>query len=362
WKLTNKLTLNLGLRYDFFGLVYEHHSNQANFIPAGTGPFTNPTYLLPEGPNSGNVSPAFLSQLAASGIDFLVSNKYGSGLGNSESTNFAPRIGVAYQMTPKLVIRGGWGMFYNGFENRGYSPNIGENYPFQFQFDFKEPNNSAPVTFPGCTTAGPGFTGTFETGFSCTPLDPLLVNPSGLGLLGIQFNYITPYTMSGNFTVQYQLANSMSVQVAYVNSLARHLEVFPGLNQVTAILPTQNPDGTNLDPQKFVPFPSFGRGTSYAATAGSSNYNALQAKLKKQLSRGLNFLLTYTFSKTLSDAGDLLNGGSIPGYRAPYVPGAGIQADYGLASFDIRNVVHISGGYELPFGKGRKYMSDATGI
>jgi hypothetical protein len=64
----------------------------------------------------------------------------------------------------------------------------------------------------------------------------------------------------------------------------------------------------------------------------------------------------------MSDAGDLLNGGSIQGYRAPYVPGAGIQFDYGLASFDIRNVVHFSGSYELPFGKGRHYASGATGF
>ena len=238
WKVTNKLTVNLGLRYDFFGLVYEHHHNQANFIPAGSGPFTNPTYLIPVGPNSGNLSPSFLNLLAKDGIDLLVSDKYGKGLGASESTNFAPRLGVAYQMTPKLVVRAGWGMFYNGFENRGYSPNIGENYPFQFQFNFPEPNPNTPITFPGCAPAGPGNTGTFETCFSCTPLDPLLVNANGLGLLGIQFKYITPYTMSGNFTVQYQLAPSMSIQIAYVNSLARHPEVFPNTsNAVTTHCP-----------------------------------------------------------------------------------------------------------------------------
>jgi Carboxypeptidase regulatory-like domain/TonB dependent receptor len=362
WKITNKLTVQLGVRYDFFGLVYEHHDAQANFVPAGSGPFTAPTYLLPASVTSANLSPSFLALTALDGINIVSSNKYGGGLGSSQKNNFAPRVGLAYQLNPKLVIRAGWGMFYNGFENRGYSPNIGENYPFQFQFNFPEPNPNQPITFPGCATAGPGGSGTFETGFSCTPLNPALVNANGLGLLGIQFNYITPYTMSGNFTVQYQLAPSMSVQVAYVSSLARHLEVFPSTNQVSAILPTQNPDGTSLNPQNFIPFPDFGRGTSYAATEGSSNYNGLQAKLEKQFAGGLNFLFTYTFSKTLSDAGDLLNGGSSQGYRAPYVPGAGIQADYALANFDIRNVVHVSGGYELPFGKGRKFLSGASGF
>ncbi len=363
WKLTNKLTLNLGVRYDFFGLVYEHHSNQANFVPAGTGPFTAPTYLIPEGPNSGNLSPSFLALTAKDGINVVVSNKYGAGLGSSQSTNFAPRIGFAYQLNPKLVVRGGWGMFYNGFENRGYSPNIGENYPFQFQFNFPEPNANTPVSFPGCATAGPGGTGTFETGFSCTPLDPLAVNANGLGLLGIQFNYITPYTMSGNLTVQYQLTPSMSVQVGYVNSLARHLEVFPNSsNQVTTLLPA------NANAQNFVPFPDFGRSPSYAATEGSSNYHGLQTKLEKQFANGLSFLFTYTFSKSLTDASDLLNGGSaqngasgnVNGYRAPGI--LGIGADYGLASFDIRNVFHLSGSYELPFGKGKKFMSDSSGV
>jgi hypothetical protein len=362
WKVSNKLTVNLGVRYDFFGLVFEHHNAQANFVPAAEGPFSGPTYILPAGTNTANLSPSFLSLLSTDGIALDLTNKYGGGLGNSQKANFAPRVGFAYQLTPKLVVRGGWGLFYNGFENRGYSPNIGENYPFQFQFNFPEPNANTPITFPGCATAGPGGTAGFGTGFTCTPLSPSLVNASGLGLLGIQFNYITPYSMSGNLTMQYQITSSMSFQAGYVNSLARHLEVFPGLNQVSSILPTQNPDGSSLNPQDFVPFPDFGRGTSYAATEGSSNYHSLQTKLEKQYANGLNLLFTYTFSKTLSDADDLLNGGSLAGYRAPYVPGAGIQADYGLASFDIRNVFHFSGGYELPFGKGKHFMTDASGF
>ncbi len=365
WKLTNKLTVNLGVRYDFFGLVYEHHHNQANFVPAAASPTGAPLYIIPPGPNSGNLSPSFLSLLGTDGITLAVTDQYGAGLGNSQDYNFAPRLGLAYQVNPKLVVRAGWGIFYNGFENRGYSPNIGENYPFQFQFNFPEVNNVTPITFPGCATAGPGGTATIETGFTCTPLSPLLVNANGLGLLGIQFNYQTPYTMSGNFSVQYQLTPSMSVQIAYVNSLARHLEVFPNTtNAVSTILPA------NANAQNFVPFPDFGRNPSYAATEGSSNYNGLQTKLEKQFSNGLNFLFTYTFAKTLTDASDLLNGGSsqntasgnVNGYRAPGIPGFGIQADYGLANFDIRNVFHFSGGYELPLGKGKRFMGDASGF
>ena len=116
--------------------------------------------------------PAFTDLLTADGIALDITNKYGKGLGNSQKANFAPRLGFAYQATPKLVVRGGFGMFYNGFENRGYSPNLGENYPFQFNFNYGQPNDWTPRTFPGCAAAGPGGTATFETGFACTPLDP----------------------------------------------------------------------------------------------------------------------------------------------------------------------------------------------
>jgi len=375
WKVSPKLTLNVGVRYDFFGLVFEHHSNQANFVPDALGA---PTYLMPGGKDSCNntfVSASFIALLAQDKINCLATNKYGSGLGNSQKDNFAPRLGFAYQVNPKLVVRGGFGVFYNGFENRGFSPNIGENYPFQFNFSFfpglKTTSAGAfdPTALYPYATAGAGGTpcggiganpmnglATFEAGFSCTPLSPLTVNASGLALRGIQFNYKTPYSMSGNLTLQYQLTPTLSVQAGYVTSMGRHLETFPGSNNVTTI--TDN----NANQANLVQFADFGRGSSYAATQGNSHYHALQTKVEKSYGNGLNFLAAYTFSKTLSDAGDLLNGGSVQGYRAPSVPGLGIHLDYGLAGFDIRNVFHLSGGYELPFGKGKHYASGATGL
>jgi hypothetical protein len=360
WKVTRKLTVNLGVRYDFFGLVFEHHANQANFVPGPDSPTGVPLYLIPQGPNASNLSASFLNLLSTDGIDLDVTNAYGKGLGNSQDNNFAPRIGLAYQVTPKLVVRSGFGIFYNGFENRGFSPNLGENYPFQFNFSYSPPNDVTPISagtpFAGCPTAGPGGTATFEAGFSCNSLTPLLVNASGLALRGIQFNYQTPYTMASNLTVQYQLTPSMSVQVGYVSTLARHLESFPNYNNPTSIAAENTPEST------LVPFPDFGYNSSYAATAGMSAYNGLQTKVEKQFANGLNFLFTYTYSKTMSDAGDLLNGGSSQGFRAPNVPGLGQAFDYSEADFDIRNVFHFSGGYELPFGHGKRFMGDASGF
>jgi len=371
WKVTPKLTVNLGLRWDFFGLVYEHHGGQANFVPGGP-PLGTAQYLVP---NPVTVSSSFSQLLQADGISLVTGNQYGKGLGNSQKANFAPRFGFAYQASSKLVVRGGMGMFYNGFENRGYSPNLGENYPFQFNFSFSPPNDGTPKTFPsgtGCTTAGG--TATFETGFSCTPLDPTLVLANGLALRGVQFDYQTPYSMSGNLTLQYQVTPTLSVQAGYVTSLSRHLETFPGSNNPTAVLPinTQlaNTAGAGGTPgsgglpasEGGLAFPDFGTNNSYAVTNGNSIYHSLQTKVEKRFGHGLNFLGTYTWSHATTDAGDLLNGGSTAGFRAPGIPGAGIKFDYGLASFDIRNVFHFSAGYELPFGKGKRYLSDDTGI
>ena len=364
WKVSSKLTLNLGLRWDFFGLVYDHYAKQANFVPFGP-PTGSAMYIIPQSSLANQLSPSFTSQLASQGIALAITNKYGKGLGNSQKTNFAPRFGFAYQVTPKFVARGGFGIFYNGFENRGYSPNLGENYPFQFSFQFQQKNDATPINdFAGCSTATPTGGPTLETGFSCIPLDPLLVNAAGLQLRGIQFDYKTPYSMGGNFTLQYQLRPSLSVQAGYVTTLGRHLEVFPGSNRPTAILPpntTLTGAGGLPASQGGLQWPLFAQNASYAATWGSSYYHGLQTNVQKKFSNGMNFLLAYTYSKVRSDALDLLNGFSGNGYRAPYVPGVGIHADYGLANFDIRNVLHFSGGYELPFGKGKQYMGEASG-
>ena len=267
-------------------------------------------------------------------------------------------------------------MFYNGFENRGYSPNLGENYPFQFSFQFQQKNDATPINqFAGCPTATPTGGMSLETGFSCVPLNPLAVNASGLQLRGIQFDYQTPYSIGTNLTLQYELTPSLSLQAGYVGTFGRHLEVFPGSNRPTALLPpnTTLTNGAGVTPgtpgtgglpasQGGLPFPDFAQNASYATTNGSSYYHGLQTSVNKKFSGGLNFLFAYTYSKVRSDALDLLNGFAGNGYRAPYIPGMGIHADYGLANFDIRNVLHFSGTYELPIGKGKKFMGNAGGV
>ncbi len=163
WKVNQKLTLNLGVRWDYFGLIYEQHGRQANWVPYGP-PTGSPMFLIPSGLDPSTLSSSFTTQLANDGIALKIGG-YGLGLGRPQKHNIAPRFGFAYQVTPKLVARGGIGLFYNAFENQGYGPNDGENYPFVFNFSWFNTNDwtplgSNPVANPnpwtGCPTAGPG--------------------------------------------------------------------------------------------------------------------------------------------------------------------------------------------------------------
>jgi len=354
WKVSPKLTLNLGLRWEYFGQIFEHFGAQANFVPGiGSAPAQ---YLIPTKRQSEALSPSFLAQTAAENINIVYSSN--PSLGVSQKTNFAPRLGIAYQLTPKLVMRAGYGLFYDAFENRGYSPNIGENYPFQFGFTPGAPNDQTPindVNYPSFANTPCANNFPFEAGFTCTPLTPILVGASGLPLEGIQYHYITPYTQGWNLTFQYELARNATLTVAYVGNNTHHLETDPGSNDVQQVLlPTANP-------VNYVQYPGFAIGASYVATQGDSYYNGLQTSFEKRYSSGLNFLATYTYSRARSDSGDWLNGGIGETYRAPDVAGFGIQGDYQDADFDIRNVFHFSGGYELPFGPGKHFASGATG-
>ncbi|HUV69984.1 MAG TPA: carboxypeptidase-like regulatory domain-containing protein [Terracidiphilus sp.] len=386
WKINPTLTLNLGVRWDYFGPINETNGGQANFVPSAFG---TPTFLIPaSGKDNRTLSTGggngtgtcqglncwgFVDLLARDGISLAQTNQYGKGLLKTQKTNLAPRVGFAYQATPKLVVRGGFGLFFNSFENQGYGPNIGENYPFQYSFSEGIRANTsgpaiasqvAPVSFgtpfAGCPTAGPGGTATLEAGASCISFTPALVNALGLGLQGLQFNYQTPRTYSANVTLQYAITPTLSAQASYVFTDGQNLQTGIGANHVSQIFPagisTTQVDSNSKPLAGMVPFPDFGGG-SYQDTIGNSQYHGLQTKLEKHYSSGLNFLLTYTFSKTMSDAGDLLNGGSNGGYRAPSVAGLGPRFDWGLADFNIFHVVHLSGSYNLPFGKDQRFLS-----
>lgn len=346
WKVKPRLTVELGLRWEFFGQVVEKFGAQANFIPAPPG--NGAEYLIPTQRKSTPLSPSFISTLATDGINLAYSSV--PGLTNTPLNNFAPRVSVAYQATSKLVVRAGYGIYYAGFSNIGGSPDIGSNYPFLFNFAYYSPDPGHPITYPT------GALGTLENGLAPIPLTPASVTAEGLALEGIQQNYKTPYTQEYNISFQYQLTPNQTVQLGYIGNNSRHLENSLGLNENNEILPP----GQN--PQNFVAFPDFARNSSYITTQGNGYYDALQATFERRFSEGLNLLANYTYSECRTDEANLLGIGNNPGFRAPYLPNFGIQGDYTRCGDESPNVVHLSGIYQLPVGKGRRFAPSANGV
>jgi hypothetical protein len=336
WRVGPKLTLNYGLRWDYFSLVGDENWAQANFVPkSGSAPAR---YIIPARHRSIPLNQTFLDNLTADGIELVYSDEYGSGLGTAEKRNFAPRIDFAWQPTPKLVARGGYGIFYGAFENRGGYPSLGYSYPFQFTLEYQAPNDVTPVRYPD------GQLATIERGLASIPTnDPRAVNASGLVLRGIQFDYKTPYLQSYNLTFQYELGANHSIEAGYVGSRGKNIEHFVGTNNVTRLLPP----GTN--PTAHIDYPHFARGSSFAATVAGTRYNSLQTRFTRRMHKGLQFTINYTLANTETNAGDLLSGGNVGGHRGYDLAGwGGLDNEWTRAFYAVKHAFTFAGGWELP--------------
>jgi hypothetical protein len=166
----------------------------------------------------------------------------------------------------------------------------------------------------------------------------------------------TPYTQGYNFTLQYQLTQNDTVSAGYVGNTVRHLGVYTNGNAPTELLPP------GLDTFDYSRYPDFQTGFTDTSFAANSFYNSLQINYERRFSAGLSILANFTWSKCRTDAVDVLNGTALTGFRAPLLPGFGIQGDYGLCDFDIPKAFHFSGVYQLPFGHGRQFLSNSRGV
>ncbi len=339
YKLTSRLTLNLGLRWEYFGPLVERYGAQSNFQPLAGG---GANYLITKSRCDTPLNPDFLSAAAQNGVKVVCSSQ--PGLQSVQKLNFAPRVGFAYRLSSKLVARGGFGIFYGGFENSSQY-NWGS-FPFQFHVNYSNVVPNQPITYPN------GTYGTLETGLSGIQLSPALVSPYGVSFQGEDYHIKTPYTMGYNFALQYQITPTQSLQVGYVGNQVRHLGVYINPNSPSELVP---PSLNSLD---YSPYPNFAVYNNYTSFAGNSHYNGLQTTYEHRLQYGLSLLANFTWSQCRTDAADLLNGTAI-GFRAPTLSGFGIQGDYGLCDFDVKRAFHLSGGYDVPVGKGRQFLKSA---
>jgi hypothetical protein len=344
-KVNTKLTLNLGLRYEYFGQLLENYGKQSNFLLPGEVGNSQSEFLLTSRRCNSRFSPDFTAAAATDSITVGCSGQ--PGLGVSQKANFSPRVGFAYQFTPKFVIRGGYGIFFGGFENSIVETYV--DFPFQFQLNFPYLTPNAPITFSN------GSIGTLENGLTAISLNSASVEPGGVSFTGENYHMKTPYTQGYNLTLQYQLTRNDSLQVGYVGNTVRHLGVYTNPNTPHEILPP------GLNPFAYSPYPDF-TGITYTQFAADSNYNSLQTNYERRMGYGFTGLANLTWSKCMTNAVDVLNATSITGFRAAYLPGFGIHRDFGVCDYDIQKVFHFSGAYELPFGHGRMFGKDASKV
>jgi hypothetical protein len=344
WKISPRLTLNLGLRWDYYQPYKENSGQQGNFIangPLGIGSGAG-TYLLPNKLRNLNLGSAFLNTLAQDNVAVQYTDN--ERLVNGQRTNFGPRIGFAYQAQPNTVFRGGFGIFYGGLQAQG-NGNLGANFPFSNSANFVVPDckaNSCPSVAAQGITLQTGLQPKVAGGFQ-----NFVSNP---GFHAIDHDIKTPYTMNYSFSMQRALSNDMAATISYVGNVSRHLSLYYDPNTVRGLFAP----GTST--QALQPFPQLS-GIGTVSFAGVSTYNSLQAKLEKRYSHGLSFLTTYTWAHALDDASDA--GGlftAIGNRNQALIP---FIDEYTNSVFDIRHRFTLNGSYELPFGKGRAFLNQS---
>ena len=349
-RATSNLTLDLGVRYEYIGDPSERNGRFGNLVPAATGD-------SPDGLNHYYVPQQNISQLPADFESLLTANHIvltptsGTAIGYAQKANFAPRVGFAFQPTPKTAIRGGYGIFYQGMENRGISTAVFISFPFQVSESYSDQSAVEAIIANKSVDSTPeGTVGPIDEGLSNVPLAPATATVSSLQLQGEPRYPKTTYAQSYNLQVQYQVAADTILFAGYVGDNSRHVQSNVNTNTTSQITPPTTAAST-ID---FFPTLSTNSG-SYIIRSGFSEYSGLQFGAERRFSSGLAFTANMSWSKCLGDIRDLLDN-DIGGFRAPYVPGVGMGADTTLCNTDVRRIVHSSGTYEFPFGKGRKFM------
>ena len=226
WKVSSRLTMNVGLRYELFLPVTERHNQVASFDL--TNP-SNPTLIVPKGLN------VQLTPTVAQAV--RVSAAGSKGLINTDWNNFAPRIGMAFQINPKTVWRAGYGIFYGGQENGPYSnPSPGFNPPFFTNESFVSPC-SAPDANPAgsdCTIPGLRF---LADGFPASSL----TDPNTPIFFSVDRNLPTPYMQQWHMSVQQELPGQSTLELTYAGSKGTKLYTFFNGNQAAPSRGQQRP-------------------------------------------------------------------------------------------------------------------------
>ncbi len=320
WRITDKLVLNYGLRYELFAPILERNNEVANFSPENNGTLYDSTSNA--------------------------TGWYARSLIHPDRLNFAPRLGITYQPMERVVFRGGYGIFYQHRNRYGSESVLNLNPPFLSQASLNQTQGSTtPVFF-------------LQQGFPAAQL----VSAAGVlpPLYTLQIraqdpNQRTAYISQGSFGVQVQVARQTVFSADYVGNFGRKEGRIFNANQgrVTGF-------GTGGHPIVVFPYSNLNSAGNHAfleylRNDGNVNYNGLQTSLNHNLTKGLQFGISYTWSHSIADFNVPINGNYV-GQNALYNH-AGERGDQTL---DVRNRFVANALWNIPVGRGGRYFNSTS--
>ena len=351
WKVTPRLTLNLGLRYE-------------NFLPIHDTANILSNYLLPSASNPNGT------------IQVAGQNGSGTSVFNDDANNFAPRVGLAYEVfgDARTVFHASYGIFYNSPSiGNGADLSLGLNVPFRLTQAFNSTSTAQSVL---STNPFP-ITGTPQNGTAAAPY-------TSVAPTGIDPNFRTLYLDEYGADIQQQLTPTISLTIGYIGNEGvriprpiapnQYINPVPTFNGST-VIPAAGPNGVSstkpiagtsgpiANPLALGSNNPGGGGPLYLqysniteyVSVGHSSYNALTVKGQKAVGNGISFILAYTWGKSIDNT---------PGYASTSQASSGtpensfnLQAERGLSDFNVQNRIALSPVIELPFGKNKQYFT-----
>lgn len=311
WRVSNKLTVNIGLRWEFANPPYDSTDRIGNLLvtrDATTGRYSGNLMWATTNPS---INPA-----TGTINDAPNQRGYGRSLKRSNYHDFAPRLGIAYQLNQKTVIRTAYGIFYNS----------------TFVQELQDLRKFWPYTPQELFTANTG-----------TTPDLLITDAAKAGTVSIggwsqNPENRTPYSQQWNFTIQRQVMNDLAIDIGYVGNVNKRQIGYSALN--TAPVPGPGP----VNPRRLMP--EFGE-LDAGYNQYNSAYHSMRVNAVKRFSKGLQFQANYTWGKALDNQSSLAETRAQNQYDR--------RADWGRSSIDLRHIFQASYVYELPFGKGKRF-------
>ena len=354
WRVNTRLTVNLGLRWEYFGPPHNFKPGIDSNVYFGSSVTPVPTV---------NGNPFFPGDNPFyAGVSTATIQTRDHELWNKDTNNFGPRVGFAWDVlgTQKIVVRGGGGVMYDRIYNNTFE-NIRFNPPFFSDNQIGSPRNGVPV---GAVSSPGLFTYPFTSrALYNAPGSVPLPNPRHMDQ-----NIVTPYYEQAHFGLQWEFAKGWVFEPEYVGTFGHKLTGLSDINTYDGRVACLPPTSTTPERAACVGagFPlGFSstriNATSFAAdnfrsNGYDSNYHAFQASVRKTYSYGLSTSLNYTYSKALDDVSDLfLNGATASGQGRP-TDNMNHRYDYGAADSDTRHRLVASVSYDLPFLKGNRWL------